>query len=143
MKKHILPIVLLVSAIIFSTLIWEFIRIPFDESKQIVGEDYLKNSYHALNDSLRFLAFISIPLLTLIIFFQLSEKKFLYNVNYLFNFNYSQTKQKNYELEKYFLFFILIILIEFFTIDFNNYYHNIDIFHEGLLLSAAENLKKQ
>ena len=141
MKKHILPIVLFVSAIIFSTFIWEFIRIPFNESKQIVGEDYLKNSYHALNDSLRFLVFISIPLLTLIIFFQFSEKKILYNANYLFNFNYRRTKQKNYELEKYFLLFILIILIEFFTIDFNNYHHNIDIFHEGLLLSAAENLK--
>ncbi len=139
MKKYILPLVLLVSSVFFATIIWEFIKIPYDISNQIAGEDYLKNLHNPLNDSLRFIIFLSIPFLTLIFFFQIIEKKFFSNIKNLFIFNYKSVKKKNQILNKYFFIFLIILLFEFFTLDFENYNHLSDIFHEGLWLSASQN----
>ena len=77
MKKYILPIILLVSSIFFVTIIWEFIKIPYDVSMQIEGESYLKNLHNPLNDSLRFIIFLGVPFLSIIFFFQITEKKLL------------------------------------------------------------------
>ena len=141
MKKNILPLVLFVLAIIISTNIWEFVKIPYNENKQIFGESYFLNLHHALNDSLRFIIFISIPLLTLVLFFQIREKKFAHNFKYLINYKHHPKKKKDHELNKFFFLFLIIIVAEFFTLGFIGLNHHLDVFHEGLLLSSSQNLK--
>ncbi len=141
MKKYILPLSLFILATIFSTLIWELIKIPFDISKQITGESYLKNLHHPLNDSLRFIAFLSIPFLTLISFYQITEKKFFKNTKYILRYDFNDINLKYHLLNKFFYIFLILVLFEFFTLDFNSYNYHIDIFHEGLWLSASQNSK--
>ncbi len=141
MKKYILPTVLLISSILIVTLTWELIKFPYDVSKQIAGESYLKNLHHPLNDSLRFVLFLSIPFLTLIFFFQVKEKKFFINSKNLLVHNYRNIKIENHNLNKFFFIFLILIFTEFLTLNFGNYNYFVDIFHEGLWLSASQNSK--
>ena len=139
MKKYILPIILLVSSIFFVTIIWEFIKIPYDVSMQIEGESYLKNLHNPLNDSLRFIIFLGVPFLSIIFFFQITEKKIINNIKNFFILNYNSIKIENQILNKYFFIFFIILIFEFFSLDFENYNYFSDIFHEGLWLSASQN----
>ena len=60
MKKNILlqfiPFLAAIISLIIITLIWEKIKLPFDNPKEIVGF-YSLNSHHYMNDTLRFILF--------------------------------------------------------------------------------------
>ena len=60
-KKNIIQILLISFFVYSSTLIWNFVVLPFNENSIIDGQ-YLLEGYHALNDPLRYLNFILIPL---------------------------------------------------------------------------------
>ena len=64
MKKS-LPWLFLILGIIFSTMVWNFISVPYDNSNLIVGE-YSQKKINPLNDTLRGLFFIFFP--TFIVF---------------------------------------------------------------------------
>jgi len=75
MKNNIYLSLLILSSIFISTVIWDKISINFGDT-QILGE-YYNNSHHALNDPLRFIAFVFIPIVTYLSFkFFLKKKKF-------------------------------------------------------------------
>ena len=61
MKKTI-PWLFLILGIIFSTIVWSFISLPYNSSNTIIGE-YSINKINPLNDTLRGLFFIFFPLL--------------------------------------------------------------------------------
>ena len=60
--KKTLPWLALTLGIIISTLIWDFISFPYDYTNTISGR-YSANNIHPLNDTLRGLSFIFIPIL--------------------------------------------------------------------------------
>ena len=60
MKKTI-PWLFLILGIIFSTIVWSFISLPYNSSNTIIGE-YSINKINPLNDTLRGLFFIFFPL---------------------------------------------------------------------------------
>ena len=64
MRKY-LPYGLLILTIIISTLIWDFIKFPYDNNNLING-NYSLNKFNPLNDTARGLFFIFIPLITYI-----------------------------------------------------------------------------
>ena len=69
--KKTLPYLFLILSVIFSTFVWNFISIPYDNSNLIIGEYYQKK-INPLNDTLRGIFFIffslSVYLISLIRF---------------------------------------------------------------------------
>ncbi|WP_415284114.1 hypothetical protein [Candidatus Pelagibacter sp. Uisw_130] len=131
-KKDKTVLILLITILIFfSSYIWNFINIPFRDD-EILGE-YSVNNHHSLNDSLRYLVFILIPITGYLFFKLLIEKKKL-NFSYLrhSNLEFSQSTSKIYIVN---LFFIFILVLEFLSLSFPT--TTLDIFHEGQKLSSA------
>ncbi len=98
-----------------------------------------------INDPLRFIVFLTIPLLSIIFLIQKKDKIFFRNFFQLAYFNNKSAVNRNKENNSqinfftYFIFFVLII--EFLFIDFSKFDHLLDFFHEGMWLSASQNLK--
>ena len=131
-KKDKTVLILLITILIFfSSYIWNFINIPFRDD-EILGE-YSVNNHHSLNDSLRYLVFILIPITGYLFFKLLIEKKKI-NFSYLrhSNLEFSQSTSKIYIVN---LFFIFILVLEFLSLSFPT--TTLDIFHEGQKLSSA------
>ena len=63
MNKKYIPVILTIAAIIIATFFWEKIILAYDFENQIYGE-YAINYYNANNEILRFIFFISFPLIT-------------------------------------------------------------------------------
>ena len=56
------PLLGLIISIIFCVSIWDLISLKYTNYHEIIGEYSLK-SHHNLNDTLRFIVFITIPIL--------------------------------------------------------------------------------
>ena len=123
---------LVVLSILFGTLIWEKITLPFNDN-MIVGE-YSDKKFNPANDILRYLVFIFLPII--IFFSQIFFKKEKFT-NLFLNLNNDHTVELNKHSSSLFIFFIFFILIifEFLSVQFQ--LHNLDLFHEGQQLSSA------
>ena len=124
--------ILALLSILFGVLIWEKITIPFNDN-MIVGE-YSDKKFNPINDILRYLVFISLPIIIFSsqVFFKKQKfEKLVININ---NNTLNKTK-KNYSLVFIFFVFTLLIIFEFLSVQFQ--LHNLDLFHEGQQLSSA------
>ena len=130
MKNNIYLSVLLIFSIFFSTIIWNFISINF-ENVEIYGE-YFENKHHALNDPLRFIFFILFPILVYLFFKFFIEKKKIDFDNLKFNSVQNEKGINNLFILN--LILIVFLFLEFFSIEFP--LNKIDIYHEGQKLSA-------
>ena len=143
MKKNILIFLICVLSVAIGTLLWEYINDFYNLDKKILGDSYLENLHNPLNDTLRFLVFLIIPFFSLIAYFQFKEKVFYKNCKKLIYYRIQNKKDKNKKLEYVFYLLLLIIILEFFYLDFLKLDFKVDIFHEGLWLSASQNSKFQ
>lgn len=143
MKKNILPILLIVLSVAVATFIWEYIKVPYNLDKKILGDSYLENLHHPLNDTLRFLVFLIIPFFSLITYFQIKEKVFYLNCKQIIYYKIQNNKYENKILNYVFYLLLLITIFEFFYLDFSKLTFTVDIFHEGLWLGASQNSKFQ
>ena len=130
--KQIYFIIFIIFSILFSNFIASKINISL-EFNSIVGE-YSKNDYHPINDFLKFIVYIFLPLIAFITAkFYLDNKVF---DNFFSNLN---LKTKIYSFDVYiyiyFLTIIFLIIIELLSVQFP--LNTIDFFHEGQKLSAA------
>ena len=66
MRNLTLLSILVILSIFFSVTIWEFIKLD-GGNIQILGE-YHDSKHHALNDPLRYLIFVFIPVLTFVLY---------------------------------------------------------------------------
>ena len=146
--KTIFPYIFLISCILIVSLTWDYIRLPFNIEKGVPGhtptasQDYFINLHNPLNDSLRFIIFIFLPLLVYFITKILINKKGykIFFENLLLNFNNSNKYlQHDKNLNITFNIIVLIIIFQFFCLSFRGYVYNLDFFHEGLLLTASSN----
>tara|TARA_B100000902_G_scaffold253236_1_gene239745 strand:- start:5304 stop:7112 length:1809 start_codon:yes stop_codon:yes gene_type:complete len=131
--KKTLPWLFLIIGIIISTLVWNFISLPYNTSNTIIGQ-YSLNEFNPLNDTLRGLFFIFFPLL---LYFVLFLK---YN-NELINSKIFQSESINSNKNINILCFILILfsILEFCTLNHQDFLGNLDVHHEGTFLSAQLN----
>ena len=138
MKKYRQIIIISIS-IFFSSLIWDYINLPFNENVALPGQEYLLNKHNPLNDTLRFIFFITFPLTIYISTKIFYEKK---KLNNLINDNSFQTNisdKHNFNISLFFL--VLIVFLEFLFLDLTKFIYSIDFFHEGLWLTASFNSK--
>ena len=63
MKNKYIPLILTLIAIAISTFLWDKISLTYDFQNKIYGE-YSVKQYNPNNETLRFLFFISFPLIT-------------------------------------------------------------------------------
>ena len=143
MKKNILPFILIFLSVVVATLLWNHISIPYNPEKQILGDSYLKNLHNPLNDILRFIFFLSLPVFTLVFYYQLKEKNIFTNFKEIIFFNYNNFNYSNEKKDINFFSYVILsfLLLEFFSLNFLGYNFDVDFFHEGMWLTASQNLK--
>ncbi len=124
-KKNLFIFSLVLFSIIISTFIWKKLHIPYNSD--IIGEYSLKN-YSSLNDIIKYLSFILLPLFTFLLAKILIEKINL--INQLENLKIKNIIEKKNDNYKNFIFLlILFIILEFISIGFP--VEKLDIFHSG------------
>lgn len=135
--KKIIPILFSIISVYLVVLFWHEISLPYNNANKIIGH-YSEENHHHLNDTLRFICFLAFPLLIFsTTYFLLNKKEIdLSKILREENFNYFENK-KNYKKKLYFISFILLIFFNFISSNLPN--HNLDIFHEGQLLTGALN----
>ena len=141
MKKYtkiITSFFLIISSIIFVIFLWDKIYFPFTNPLEIISE-YSKQSYNPINEPIRYLIFISIPLLvTLFCCNFFIEDSFTNIKNRIFQDDkITSNNEKNKKIKIVFFIFFIYIFLEFFSINFT--YNSIDLYHEGEKLTPAYN----
>ena len=141
MKKNILsqfiPLLTAIISLIIITLIWEKIKLPFDNPKEIVGF-YSLNNHHYINDTLRFILFIFFPLFSYLTTYFFLDKDSLKKIKVFFLKKIkTHSSRNNDEIFFYLLIFFLLTFFHLFLIEFPD--QELDVFHEGQLLSGAMN----
>lgn len=137
--KKIIPLVLSFLCMLLILYFWNLIKLPYNEDNLIIGNYYF-NKINPLNDTIRFLIFLTIPFLVyLILYYKYYSNSYSLNIrseNYFLK--YEELKNENI-LKNYLIFFIIFILFEFITLDFKYFVRPLDFFHEGTYLVPAIN----
>ena len=132
--KKISPFIWLVVSLFFVTIIWELIKIPYDSTNLIQGEFFWKK-HNPINEGLRVLTFVLIPIFIFLISYLICLKNAVYSINpYSNDFFLKKSKyedNKNESIKKISYVFVLFLTLDFLIIDFSLYVTEIDIFHEG------------
>ena len=140
--RKIIPYLFLLISIFLVSIIWEYINFPFNSEKNIPGQHYLKNLHNPLNDSVRFIVFISLPLIIFFIMKLVTENrqlKIFYNDLFIRFDNSSTRIINNKDINFFFKLIFVSLIIQFLCLDFKQYVYQLDTFHEGLWLTASSN----
>ncbi len=134
MMKKIYPYLILLLCLLISTLVWEYIKIPYNEENLIYGE-YSSKKYNPINELLRFTFFIFFPLL----FFLIAVLRQSNTANFFSSKNFFLKRELNFSnkcnnLNIVTFYLISFVFIDFFSLDFNKYISQVDFFHEGTFL---------
>ena len=138
MRKY-LPVA--ISLILFSivALLWNVIKLPYDTNNLIFGEYYYKK-LNPQNDLIRFILITVIPCLVYLI-------SYLKIDNFTFSLNKNKSdfflknvlnKTEDNPLNNYYYFFIILITLEFCTLNFQQF-SSIDLFHDSVFLTPPFN----
>ena len=132
-KQNLVTIISLILSILFSSFIWDFIKIPYKDVN-IVGV-YSANEHNALNDILRYLTFILFPFLIFLslqfFYNKISFDKFFLQLKITEDIYYKELRLLNLIL----FLLLFLVFLEFFSISFT--LDKLDLFHEGQRLSSA------
>jgi hypothetical protein len=135
MRKY-LPLIISFSFLILVIYAWDLIELPYDQTNVIVGE-YSNQEYNPQNELIRFTLLIIFPLFLYLFYYLKFNRHDSFSINPQAK-DYFLKKKKNYknknELKYFFLFYIILILIEFFSLNFNIFITHADIYHEGAFL---------
>lgn len=124
-------------ALIFVSLLWNKISFEYHNPSEIIGY-YSIFKYSALNDNIKYILFVSLPLLSYLISYIYFNKLGIKSLKETFILKEKEIFNESISL--YFLVcFFFLILILFASREFNS--NLIDLFHEGQALSGALNLK--
>jgi hypothetical protein len=124
--------------ILICSFFWSFISLPIDASKSAVGVLILKN-INPLNDTIRYIVFISVPLVYYFLGIFLIEKKKIDEVKDLLKPTFKHANNFYFKDIKFICFFLItLIVFDFISSDFKI---NIleDVFHTGDQLTPAIN----
>ena len=136
-KKNI-PYIILFFSILFVTLLWDKILIPLNDS--YAYGVYKENNYHPINEIIRFIFYIFVPLVLFFVSFKIINKNNCFQIKEIFLYKKSILESEDNKLNNYIsVLLILLIILEFLSIDFIGIHKNLDSFHDGVYLSASSN----
>ena len=139
--NNLIIIIPSILSIVLVSLLWNLIEFKYQNLEEIVGY-YSIFKHSLLNDNLRFIFFIGVPLMTCFITFLFKKKISFVLIKEKLILNKNNSNNNKIPIIYLFcLFFLLIIL--FLSSEFNE--NKIDLFHEGQALSGGLNyeLKNQ
>ena len=135
-QKNIIIFFSTIISIFFASFIWDKITIPFSNPSGANGL-LVVQKYNPINDTLRYIFFISLPL---IVFFylNLSLKRKKFNLINLFFEREQKVFNNPHVVNILFFIFIIFLILEFLSLGF---FPNVpfDHFHDGTFLSPAQN----
>lgn len=123
-------------SIIAGTLLWDKINLPYNNPQEIIG-NYSKFKVNMHTETLRYLIYISLPIITFFLLFIYLKKDKCVSFQDIFSSRQIAEYKKNQLLTFCLYAFIFVAVIEFFTIEFS--LMEMDYFHEGLATSGAFN----
>ena len=109
MKRKYLISLLTLLAVIVATLLWDIIKLPYDFQNQTYGV-YAKQKYNPQNDTIRYILFVSLPLITFFASYLFFNKENLFSINEVITSKISYSYRKG-EAEFINLFFYSIIIL--------------------------------
>ena len=137
LKKNLIVFTFVSFSLVIATFLWDKISVPLNKSKNIIGPLSIKD-YNPTNDTIRYLLFITLPLFFFFISKIINKKRNFSIKNILYE---KYNKYENHQSNKYFiipsLFFFLLIVFEFLSLNLFNY--RLDTFHDGDFLTPAYN----
>ena len=129
------PILTTIASIIVCTVFWDNIIATYSNPHEIIGE-YSKYSYSIYNDSIRYVFFILLPVISFFLVFFLLNKN---NHNFDFSlkvFSFKKNLKKNENLNfKFLISYFLIVFFLFLFGDWNIY--PLQLFEDGMPLSGS------
>ncbi len=132
-QTKLLPYIFLIFFVFFTTYIWDKIEIPFPDV-DIIGT-YSKNNHNSLNEILRYLIFISLPVLSWLVTFLILNKK---KINkFIYNFRNTDFINDKPNLNLYLSFFLIFFFLFVDFLSLNLPTQELDLVHEGQQLSSA------
>ena len=140
MKKNSLIALLTILSVIIATLIWDYIKLPYNYVNQPFGE-YSKINYNPINETLRYIFFIILPILTFFLSYFYFYKNKIFSIREVINTKFDNNPNI-INLKKINFFFYIIILLLFFSflsLEIESNFGSLDPFHEGTLLTPAKN----
>jgi len=133
-KKIFLVFLLTFCSIFIGKFLWGKINIPFPENISIKGE-YFYKKHHQLNDIIRFIIFITIPIFISTFFFW--RLKIFNFKNIFLIIKKNKIEEKSHYTKKFLFFLSALIFIDLICIKL--YFGETDVFHEGQYLTGAFN----
>ena len=132
-KQNLITIISVIISILFSSYLWDFIKLPYKEVN-IIGV-YSSNEYNSINEILRYIFFIFFPF-SVFIGLQFFYKNISLNIFYTQltineNAYYKDLKLLNLTL----ILLLFLTFLEFFSVSFD--LGKLDLFHDGQRLSSA------
>ena len=132
-KDKFLLYVSVIISFLLGSFFWGYINLKFTDPG--IRGIYSDNQFNALNEIFRYAIFIFFPTSTYLICKFFFEKNYFDKIKFFFITKKENFSKKVSYLNIYFSIIILIVLLEFLSINFPN--HLIDIYHEGQKLSSA------
>jgi hypothetical protein len=142
--KKFYPYILSLISIFFSIIIFDYLKLPYNENNIIQGTALIKR-INPYDNVVKVYFFIFFPLAIFLITYLLSnnvqgvipfKKNFFLNLHNCKS-NIFQLKKKKINI--FTLFFIFVLVLEFLFLDFNILLSPIDIYHDGLILVPSYN----
>ena len=132
----------IILSIFLSKLFWGWINIDYVKEFEIPGE-YSKHKYNPINESIRYLIFIFLPLVVYLVCIKIFKRQETKKIKEVFFYDSSKISYttKNNLLVVYFLILSTLILLDFLSVHLPLY--QIDIFHEGAFLTPGINYLKK
>ena len=139
-KTYIFLAVIL--SVCLAKFFWGWIDIDYVKEFEIPGE-YSKFKYNPINETIRYVIFISLPLIVYLICIIIFRRQEIKEIKEIFFYDNSKTFYviKNNLLALFFLIFLTLILLDFLSTNLPS--QQIDIFHEGQWLTAGINYLKK
>ena len=129
---------LIISAIIFVVSFkWKTIGIPLSNHNEIISNITLKN-YNPINDTIRYVIFISLPLISFILFNYFFNSKNVIAISDILKKNSYDNENLNIKEHKViFSLLTLLIVLNVVTLDLSHFM--LDTLHDGDYLTPAQN----
>ena len=97
-KKNI-PYIILFFSILFVTLLWDKILIPLNDS--YAYGVYKENNYHPINEIIRFIFYIFVPLVLFFVSFKIINKNNCFQIKEIFLYKKSILESEDNKLNNY------------------------------------------
>tara|TARA_B100002051_G_scaffold270398_1_gene303215 strand:- start:1104 stop:2945 length:1842 start_codon:yes stop_codon:yes gene_type:complete len=138
-KRKILSFFLIFISILIASVLWDHIKFGVDEGKykDFLFSNYISNNYNPINETIRYLVYITLPSLVYFCIFFKNENISIFQIKSIFLGNNYQAGNYDSSYKIIFCLIILLIFINFFSLKLPS--QELDMLHEGMWLSAGQN----